>query len=255
MPPMMHIAFDVLRGALHRGTIRRLVFLDLVMLVGTGWWLTGLGSDLPREPEQFERLLSQLTVALSVLLVLVAIPLGSRALERDRDSGSLQAILVHPIGRGQYLVGKWTGLNALVGGNAVVVLLAASSIGVVVPGYVPHPSPAILVYEAASIAILLALVIALAVALGPFTAWTGTLLLASAAGYLHAAPTVAADARALAPILLPTWWSWGGVVSVAAPDATFPWAAAPTPAQLVLSAVWVALALRVAALSLARADL
>jgi ABC-type transport system involved in multi-copper enzyme maturation permease subunit len=80
--------------------------------------------------------------AATVVVMLLAALLSMRAFRRDRDGGMQSSILSKPITRQQYALGKVAGLWALSAAfmlvlQAIVFLIAAVSMKVVMPGFLP----------------------------------------------------------------------------------------------------------------------
>jgi ABC-type transport system involved in multi-copper enzyme maturation permease subunit len=142
------IARLVIREAARRRLLLALLILTLVVIALTGWGFSRIptiqqrGAPLP--DLQVKLIASQFLILtmfmFSFVLAMAAVFVAAPQISGDVESGIALAILSRPIGRTEYVAGKWAGLAALVAvyaGGA-----AAMELGVVnaVVGYIP-PEP------------------------------------------------------------------------------------------------------------------
>jgi len=142
------IARLVIREAALRRLLLALLLLTLVVIALTGWGfsriptITQRGAPLP--DLQVKLISSQFLIVtmfmFSFVLAMAAVFIAAPQISGEVESGTALAILSRPIGRAEYVGGKWLGLAALVAiyaGGA-----AAIELGVVdaVVGYIP-PEP------------------------------------------------------------------------------------------------------------------
>ncbi len=143
------IARLVLREAARRRLLLALLVLTLIVIALTGWGFSRIPTitqrGVPLPDLQVKLLASQFLIVtmfmFSFVLAMAAVFIASPQISGDVESGTALAILSRPIGRAEFVVGKWIGLAALVAIYAGVA--AAIELGVVnaVVGYVP-PEPA-----------------------------------------------------------------------------------------------------------------
>jgi len=142
------IARLVIREAARRRLLLALLLLTLVVIALTGWGfsriptITQRGAPLP--DLQVKLVSSQFLIVtmfmFSFVLAMAAVFIASPQISGEVESGTALAILSRPIGRLEYVSGKWIGLAALVavyaGGAAAIELGVVNA----VVGYIP-PEP------------------------------------------------------------------------------------------------------------------
>jgi len=142
------IARLVIREGARRRLLLALLLLTLVVIALTGWGfsriptVTQRGAPLP--DAQVKLIASQLLIVtmfmFSFVLAMAAVFVAAPQISGEVESGTALAILSRPIGRAEYVVGKWAGLAALVsiyaGGAAAIELGVVNA----VVGYIP-PEP------------------------------------------------------------------------------------------------------------------
>ena len=146
---MLVIARLVVREAARRRLLLALLLLTLVVIALTGWGfsriptITQRGTPLP--DVQVKLIASQFLIVtmfmFSFVLAMAAVFVAAPQISGDVESGTALAILSRPIGRAEFVGGKWLGLALLVsvyaGGAAAIELGVVNA----VVGYVP-PEPA-----------------------------------------------------------------------------------------------------------------
>jgi len=142
------IARLVIREGARRRLLLALLLLTLIVIALTGWGfsriptVTQRGAPLP--DAQVKLIASQLLIVtmfmFSFVLAMAAVFVAAPQISGEVESGTALAILSRPIGRAEYVVGKWAGLAALVsiyaGGAAAIELGVVNA----VVGYIP-PEP------------------------------------------------------------------------------------------------------------------
>jgi ABC-type transport system involved in multi-copper enzyme maturation permease subunit len=142
------IARLVLREAARRRLLLALLLLTLLVIALTGWGfsriptITQRGAPLP--DLQVKLVSSQFLIVtmfmFSFVLAMAAVFIAAPQISGEVESGTALAILSRPIGRAEYVGGKWLGLAALVtvyaGGAAAIELGVVNA----VVGYIP-PEP------------------------------------------------------------------------------------------------------------------
>lgn len=142
------IARLVIREAARRRLLLALLILTLIVIGLTGWGFSRIptitqgGTPLP--DLQVKLIASQFLILtmfmFSFVLAMAAVFVATPQISGEVESGTALAILSRPIGRAEYVAGKWVGLAALVavysGGAAAVELGVVNT----VVGYVP-PEP------------------------------------------------------------------------------------------------------------------
>jgi ABC-type transport system involved in multi-copper enzyme maturation permease subunit len=147
LPPVLVFAKLTIWEAARRRLLIAIVALTLVVIVFSGWGfakltdsiLAGGGSQL-----EVKTLASQLLVLVAFvfagILALSSVVVAAPAVASEVESHQALAMLARPVSRGEYVVGKWIGLAALVCGYAVgsgTLEMVAVDVAV---GYVP-PNP------------------------------------------------------------------------------------------------------------------
>ena len=261
--------------------------LTLVSVLLTTWGLERLVS-IARERGSADEL--EIQVGVSQILILVAFMfsfvlamtaafLGAPAIAADLESGVAQAMLARPIRRGDLVIGRWLGLALIVAAYAVGSGLLEIAAVQLVTGYGPPQPIVAAAFLAAQSVVLLTLALLLSTRLPAIAAgaicvvvfglgWMAGVM-AGMGRFFDAGPlvTVAESSR----WLLPTDGLWRGVVYGLEPPAVVfvalgrggpaaeanPFfASAPPPTEFIAwSAVWIAIVLGLAVLSLARRDL
>jgi ABC-type transport system involved in multi-copper enzyme maturation permease subunit len=215
----------------------------------------------------------------SFVLAMTAAFLGAPAIAADLESGVAHAILARPIRRADLVVGRWIGLVAIVAAYASLSGLLEISTFRFVSGYAP-PEPLLAVaFLSAQAVVLLTFAMLLSTRLPAIASGAVCVVLfglgwmagvfAGIGRFFDAGPLVAvAEASRW---LLPSDGLWRGTIYSLEPPAVvltalgrggsaaqanpfFAAALPPTP-FLIWSAIWIALVLGLAAISLSRRDL
>jgi ABC-type transport system involved in multi-copper enzyme maturation permease subunit len=240
------IARLVIREAARRRLLLALLLLTLVVIALTGWGFSRIptiqqrGAPLPELQVKFvaSQLLILTMFMFSFVLAMAGVFVAAPQISGDVESGTALAILSRPIGRTEFVLGKWLGLAALVIGYAGGA--AAVELGVVnaVVGYVP-PEPlqfiAFVVAEGLAImtfALLLSTrlsgMVGGVIALVLFgIAWIGGIVGGIGAAFDNAAITHVGTATRL---ILPTDGLWRGAVYALEPQAVLATGAQAGPA-------------------------
>jgi ABC-type transport system involved in multi-copper enzyme maturation permease subunit len=272
--------------ASRRRTVWVLIGLTVLTVALTTWGVERLVS-LARAGSTNE---AQIVLGVSQILILVAFMfsfvlamtaafLGAPAIAADLESGVAHAMLARPIRRSDLVIGRWLGLVAIVVAYASAAgFLEIAAVGLVT-GYAP-PQPVVAVgFLCAQAIVLLTLALLLSTRIPSIAAGAICVVLfglgwmagvfAGIGRFFDAGPLVAAaDASRW---LLPTDGLWRGTIyglepplvvlvaigrGGAAADANpFFAASAPPLAFVAWSAVWVAIVLGLAVVSLSRRDL
>jgi len=223
------IARLVIREAARRRLLLALLVLTLVVIALTGWGfsriptITQRGAPLP--DLQVKLLASQFLIVtmfmFSFVLAMAAVFVASPQISGDVESGTALAILSRPIGRAEFVGGKWLGLAALVtiyAGSA-----AAIELGVVnaVVGYIPPEPLSFIAFVIMTFALLLSTrlsgMVGGVIALVLFgIAWIGGIVGGIGVAFDNAGITHVGTATKL---ILPTDGLWRGAVYALEPQA------------------------------------
>ncbi len=142
------IARLVIREAARRRLLLALLLLTLVIIALTGWGFSRIPTitqrGTPLTDIQVRLIASQFLILtmfmFSFVLAMAGVFVAAPQISGDVESGIALAILSRPIGRSEYVAGKWLGLASLVviyaGGAAAIELGVVNA----VVGYVP-PEP------------------------------------------------------------------------------------------------------------------
>ncbi|MEP7003863.1 MAG: ABC transporter permease subunit [Chloroflexota bacterium] len=142
------IARLVIREAGRRRLLLALLILTLVVVALTGWGFSRIPTitqrGVPLPDLQVKIVASQFLIVtmfmFSFVLAMAAVFVASPQISGEVESGTALAILSRPMGRSQYVAGKWIGLAALVaiyaGGAGAIELGVVNA----VVGYIP-PEP------------------------------------------------------------------------------------------------------------------
>jgi ABC-2 type transport system permease protein len=142
------IARLVIREAARRRLLLALLLLTLLVIALTGWGFSRIPTitqrGAPLSDVQVKLLSSQFLIVtmfmFSFVLAMAAVFIAAPQISGEVESGTALAILSRPIGRAEYVGGKWLGLAALVavyaGGAAAIELGVVNA----VVGYLP-PEP------------------------------------------------------------------------------------------------------------------
>ncbi len=229
------IARLVLREAARRRLLLALLVLTLIVIALTGWGfsriptITQRGTPLP--DLQVKLLASQFLIVtmfmFSFVLAMAAVFIASPQISGDVESGTALAILSRPIGRAEFVVGKWVGLAALVAIYAGAA--AAIELGVVnaVVGYVPPEPAQFIAYIIAEGLVIMTLALLLSTRLSGMVggvialvlfgiAWIGGIVGGIGAAFDNAGITHVGTATKL---ILPTDGLWRGAVYALEPQA------------------------------------
>ncbi len=142
------IARLVFREAARRRLLLALLLLTIVVIVLTGWGFSRIPTFTQRGAplgEAAVRVIASQFLILtmfmfSFVLAMAAVFVAAPSISGEVESGTVLALLSRPLGRAEYVAGKWIGLAALVaiyaGGAAAIELGVVNA----VVGYVP-PEP------------------------------------------------------------------------------------------------------------------
>ena len=282
---LLTIAGLTVAEAVRRRIVLVLLALTAVSVLLTTWGvgrLVGLAREGGASELQIYFAVSQLLILIafmfSFVLAMTAAFLGAPAIAADLESGVAHAMLARPIRRSDLVVGRWLGLVVVVVAYSVASgLLEIAAVGLV-SGYQP-PVPLVAVaFLSAQAVVLLTLALVLSTRLPAIAAGAICVVLfglgwmagvfAAIGRFFDAGPLVAvAEASRW---LLPSDGLWRGTIygleppafvlvalGRAGPAALSPFFALnPPPTEfLAWSVAWVAIALGVAVVSLARRDL
>src|SRR5438874_4242839 len=274
------IARLVIREAARRRLLLALLLLTLVVIALTGWGfsriptITQRGAPLPEV--QVKLVASQFLIVtmfmFSFVLAMAAVFVAAPQISGDVESGTALAILSRPIGRAEFVVGKWLGLCALVaiyaGGAAAVELGVVNA----VVGYAPPEPLAFIAFVIAEGLVIMTLALLLSTRLSGMVggvialvlfgiAWSGGTGGGIGLAFDNAGITHVGTATKL---ILPTDGLWRGAVFALEPQALVAlatqagagaganpfWAATPAPASFEVYAVgWIGVILGLAVYS------
>src|SRR2546423_344293 len=276
----MVIARLVIREAARRRLLLALLVLTLIVIGLTGWGFSRIPTiargGQPLSDTQVKIISSQFLIVtmfmFSFVLAMAAVFVAAPQISGDVESGTALAILSRPIGRTEYVLGKWIGLAALVavyaGGAAAIELGVVNAVVDYVP---PEPLPFIAFVIGEGLVIMtLALLLSTrlsgmvggVVALVLFgIAWIGGVV--GGIGVAFDNPTITHVGTATR-LILPTDGLWRGAVYALQPQALVAlatqagagaaanpfWAATPAPASFEVYAVgWIGVILGLAVYS------
>ena len=228
------IARLVIREGARRRLLLALLILTLIVVALTGWGfsriptITQRGTPLP--DLQVKLIASQFLILtmfmFSFVLAMAAVFVAAPQISGEVESGTALAILSRPIGRAEYVAGKWAGLAALVvvyagGGTAI-------ELGVVnaVVGYVPPEPLSFIAFVIAEGLVIMSLALLLSTRLSGMVggvialvlfgiAWIGGIVGGIGAAFDNAAITHVGTATKL---ILPTDGLWRGAVYALEPQ-------------------------------------
>ena len=241
------IARLVIREAARRRLLLALLALTLVVIALTGWGFSRIptisyrGAPIPEV--QVRLLASQFLIVtmfmFSFVLAMAAVFVAAPAIATDVESGIALALLSRPLGRGEYVAGKWLGLAGLVAGYAGAA--AAIELGVVnaVVGYVPPEPLAFLAFVVSEGLAIMTLALFLSTRLSAMVggvialvlfgiAWIGGIV--GGIGSAFDNPAIA-DVGILTKLVLPTDGLWRGAVHALEPQAILSTGAQAGPAS------------------------
>ena len=274
------IARLVIREGARRRLLLALLILTLIVIALTGWGfsriptVTQRGAPLP--DAQVKLIASQLLIVtmfmFSFVLAMAAVFVAAPQISGEVESGTALAILSRPIGRAEYVVGKWAGLAALVsiyaGGAAAIELGVVNA----VVGYIPPEPLSFIAFAIAEGLVIMTLALLLSTRLSGMVggvialvlfgiAWIGGIVGGIGAAFDNATIEHVGTATRL---ILPTDGLWRGAVYALEPRVTLAaaqgggpataanpfFASSPAPLAFELYvAGWVALVLGLAVLS------
>jgi ABC-type transport system involved in multi-copper enzyme maturation permease subunit len=228
------IARLVIREAGRRRLLLALLILTLIVVLLTGWGfsriptITQRGAPLP--DVQVKVVASQFLIVtmfmFSFVLAMAAVFVASPQISGEVESGTALAILSRPIGRAEYVVGKWIGLAALVvvyaAGAAAIELLVVNA----VVGYVPPEPLSFIAFVVAEGIVIMSLALLLSTRLSGMVggvialvlfgiAWIGGIVGGIGAAFDNATITHVGTATKL---ILPTDGLWRGAVYALEPQ-------------------------------------
>ena len=222
------IARLVIREAARRRLLLALLILTLIVIGLTGWGFSRIptitqgGTPLP--DLQVKLIASQFLILtmfmFSFVLAMAAVFVATPQISGEVESGTALAILSRPIGRAEYVAGKWVGLAVLVavysGGAAAVELGVVNA----VVGYVPPEPLAFLAFMIAEGIVIMSLALLLSTRLSGMVggvvalvlfgiAWIGGIVGGIGAAFDNATIMHVGTATKL---ILPTDGLWRGAV-------------------------------------------
>ena len=228
------IARLVIREAGRRRLLLALLILTLIVVVLTGWGfsriptITQRGAPLP--DLQVKIIASQFLIVtmfmFSFVLAMAAVFVASPQISGEVESGTALAILSRPIGRAEYVIGKWIGLATLVaiyaGGAAAIELLVVNA----VVGYLPPEPLAFIAFVVAEGLVIMSLALLLSTRLSGMVggvialvlfgiAWIGGIVGGIGAAFDNTTITHVGTATKL---LLPSDGLWRGAVYALEPQ-------------------------------------
>lgn len=228
------IARLVIREGARRRLLLALLVLTLIVIALTGWGfsriptITQRGGPLP--DVQVRLIASQFLILtmfmFSFVLAMASVFVAAPQISGDVESGTALAILSRPIGRAEFVAGKWLGLAALVaiyaGGAGAIELGVVNA----VVGYVPPEPLAFLGFEIAEGLVIMTLALLLSTRLSGMVggvialvlfgiAWIGGIVGGIGAAFDNAGITHVGTATRL---ILPTDGLWRGAVYALEPQ-------------------------------------
>ena len=240
------IARLVIREGARRRLLLALLILTLIVVVLTGWGfsriptITQRGTPLP--DLQVKLISSQFLILtmfmFSFVLAMAAVFVAAPQISGEVESGTALAILSRPIGRAEYVAGKWAGLAALVaayaGGGAAIELGVVNA----VVGYVPPEPFSFIAFVIAEGIVIMTLALLLSTRLSGMVggvialvlfgiAWIGGIVGGIGAAFDNAAITHVGTATKL---ILPTDGLWRGAVYALEPQSLIATAGQAGPA-------------------------
>ena len=228
------VARLVIREGARRRLLLALLILTLVIIGLTGWGfsristITQRGAPLP--DLQVKLVASQFLILtmfmFSFVLAMAAVFVASPQISGEVENGTALAILSRPIGRAEYVLGKWAGLATLVAVYAGAA--AAIELGVVnaVVGYVPPEPGQFIAFVVAEGIVIMSLALLLSTRLSGMVggvialvlfgiAWIGGIVGGIGAAFDNATITHVGTATKL---ILPTDGLWRGAVYALEPQ-------------------------------------
>ena len=228
------IARLVIREAGRRRLLLALLLLTLVVVALTGWGFSRIPTitqrGVPLPDLQVKVVASQFLIVtmfmFSFVLAMAAVFVASPQISGEVESGTALAILSRPLGRAEYVIGKWVGLAALVasyaGGAAAVELLVVNA----VVGYLPPEPLAFIAFVVAEGLVIMSLALVLSTRLSGMVggvialvlfgiAWIGGIVGGIGAAFDNATITHVGTATKL---ILPTDGLWRGAVYALEPQ-------------------------------------
>jgi ABC-type transport system involved in multi-copper enzyme maturation permease subunit len=274
------IARRVIREGARRRLLLALLVLTLIVIALTGWGFSRIPTvtqrGVPLPDVQVKLIAAQLLIVtmfmFSFVLAMAAVFVAAPQISGEVESGTALAIRSRPIGRAEYVVGKWAGLAALVsiyaGGAAAIELGVVNA----VVGYVPPEPVAFIAFAIAEGLVIMTLALLLSTRLSGMVGGVIALVLFGIAwiGGIVGGIGVAFDNAAIervgtvTKLILPTDGLWRGAVYALEPRVTLAaaqgagsaaaanpfFAATPAPLTFELYVVgWVALILGLAVVS------
>lgn len=228
------IARLVIREAGRRRLLLALLVLTLIVVALTGWGFSRIPTitqrGVPLPDLQVKTVASQFLIVtmfmFSFVLAMAAVFVASPQISGEVESGTALSILSRPIGRSEYVAGKWVGLAGLVaiyaGGAAAIELLVVNA----VVGYVPPEPLAFIAFVIAEGLVIMTLALLLSTRLSGMVggvialvlfgiAWIGGIVGGIGVAFDNATITHVGTATKL---ILPTDGLWRGAVYALEPQ-------------------------------------
>ena len=228
------IARLVIREGARRRLLLALLVLTLVIIGLTGWGFSRIPTISQRgvvlSDVQVKLIASQFLILtmfmFSFVLAMAAVFIAAPQISGEVENGTALAILSRPIGRAEYVVGKWIGLAGLVtvyaGGAAAIELGVVNA----VIGYVPPEPAAFIAFVIAEGLVIMSLALLLSTRLSGMVggvialvlfgiAWIGGIVGGIGAAFDNATITHVGTATKL---ILPTDGLWRGAVYALEPQ-------------------------------------
>ena len=224
----------VIREGARRQLLLALLILTLIVVGLTGWGFSRIPTIMQRGtplPDlQVKLIASQFLILtmfmFSFVLAMAAVFVAAPQISGEVESGTALAILSRPIGRAEYVLGKWAGLAALValyaGGAAAIELGVVNA----VVGYVPPEPLSFIGFVIAEGIVIMSLALLLSTRLSGMVggvvalvlfgiAWIGGIVGGIGAAFDNATITHVGTATKL---ILPTDGLWRGAVYALEPQ-------------------------------------
>ena len=241
------IARLVIREGARRRLLLALLLLTLVIIGLTGWGFSRIPTIVqrgaPLSDVQVKLIASQFLILtmfmFSFVLAMAAVFVAAPQISGEVENGTALAILSRPIGRAEYVIGKWIGLAALVsvyaGGAGAIELGVVNA----VVGYIPPEPAAFIAFIIAEGLVIMSLALLLSTRLSGMVggvvalvlfgiAWIGGIVGGIGVAFDNATITHVGTATKL---ILPTDGLWRGAVFALQPQSLIAASAQAGPAS------------------------
>ena len=185
MAPILIIVRLTLREASRRRLLIAVAILTVVVVGFNGWGFQRLLAvpcdGRPCDPTTLRiiaaTLLILVTFMFSFIFTIGAVFITAPSAAAEIESGVALAILTRPIRRGDFILGKWLGLAALIGGYVVLTMSLEFAVLSVLVDYLPPDPFLAIVFLVAQSLVLLTLTLLCSTRLAPMTGGVVALLL------------------------------------------------------------------------------